>query len=110
MTKNAEHWTGRTPMTNNNSNGHQTVTVISQDGEHIGLTYPRRAAGLVKKGRARYVNDNTIRLNSVSDAENTEDIKMDNINTLNETKTPEQPINRLYFNAREWNFNKDCEV
>ncbi|MDY4589027.1 MAG: hypothetical protein SPD47_11315 [Oscillospiraceae bacterium] len=89
-------------MTNNNSNGHQTVTVISQDGEHIGLTYPRRAAGLVKKGRARYVNDNTIRLNSVSDAENTEDIKMDNINTLNETKTPEQPINRLYFNAREW--------
>ena len=37
-----------------------------------------------------------------------------NINTLNETKvqqttTPEQPVNRLYFNAREWSFNKDCE-
>ena len=97
-------------MTKNNSNGHQTVTVISQDGENIGLTYPRRAAGLVKKGRARYVNDNTIRLNSVSDVTtSTEDIKMDNINTLNETKTPEQPINRLYFNAREWSFNKDCQ-
>lgn len=97
-------------MTNNNSNGHQTVTVISQDGEHIGLTYPRRAAGLVKKGRARYVNDNTIRLNSVSDVTtSTEDIKMDNINTLNETKTAEQPVNRLFFNAREWSFNKDCQ-
>lgn len=98
-------------MTKNASNAEKrTVTVLSQDGEPAGLTYPRRAAGLVKKGRARFVNDNTIRLNSVSDALNTEDIKMDNnINTLNETKAPEQPINRLFFNAREWSFNKDCQ-
>lgn len=110
-------------MTKNNSNADKrTVVVLSQDGEQAGLTYPRRAAGLVKKGRARFVNDNTIRLNSVSDALNTEDIKMDNNinNTLNETKAPmqeppvqqsipEQPINRLLFNAREWNFNKDCQ-
>lgn len=103
-------------MTKNSGNAQKlTVTVLSQDGEPTGLTYPRRAAGLVKKGRARFVNDSTIRLNSVSDVLNTEDIKMDNnINTLNETKTrqpeiPEQPINRLYFNAREWSFNKDCQ-
>lgn len=98
-------------MTKNASNAEKrTVTVLSQDGEPAGLTYPRRAAGLVKKGRARFVNDNTIRLNSVSDALNTEDIKMDNnINTLNKTKAPEQPINRLFFNAREWSFNKDCQ-
>lgn len=110
-------------MTKNNSNADKrTVVVLSQDGEQAGLTYPRRAAGLVKKGRARFVNDNTIRLNSVSDALNTEDIKMDNNinNTLNETKAPvqetpvqqsipEQPINRLLFNAREWSFNKDCQ-
>ena len=99
-------------MTKNASNAEKrTVTVLSQDGEPAGLTYPRRAAGLVKKGRARFVNDNTIRLNSVSDALNTEDIKMDNniTNTLNETKAPEQPINRLFFNAREWSFNKDCQ-
>lgn len=110
-------------MTKNNSNADKrTVVVLSQDGEKAGLTYPRRAAGLVKKGRARFVNDNTIRLNSVSDASNTEDIKMDNNinNTLNETKAPvqetpvqqsipEQPINRLLFNAREWSFNKDCQ-
>ena len=103
-------------MTKNGSNAEKrTVTVLSQDGEYAGLSYPKRAAGLVKKGRARFVNDNTIRLNSVSDALNTEDIKMDNnINSLNETKvqqttTPEQPVNRLYFNAREWSFNKDCK-
>lgn len=110
-------------MTKNNSNADKrTVVVLSQDGDQAGLTYPRRAAGLVKKGRARFVNDNTIRLNSVSDALNTEDIKMDNNinNTLNETKAPvqetpvqqsipEQPINRLLFNAREWSFNKDCQ-
>lgn len=89
-------------------NTNQTVAVQSQDGENIGLTYPKRAAGLVKKGRARFVNDNTIRLTGVSDVIHTEDIKMDNINTLNENKN-EQRVNRLLFNAREWSFNKDCQ-
>lgn len=97
-------------MTKNEASAHQTVTVLSQDGEFSGLTYPRRAQGLVKKGRARYVNDNTIRLNGVSDAVITEDIKMDNINTLNENKsTQAQPVNCLFFNARDWSFNKDCK-
>ncbi len=124
-------------MTKNGSNSlnKRTVTVLSQDGEPAGLTYPKRAAGLVRKGRARFVNDNTIRLEySVSDVTNiTEDIKMDNINNLSELSklskpgeigepaentgskqqespaAPEQPINRLFFNAREWSFNKDCK-
>lgn len=90
----------------------------------IGSTYPKRAAGLVKKGRARYVNDWDIRLN-VSDVMNfTEETKMDNINNnLGETKeiiveptsaptaykAPEQPVNRLFFSAREWTFNKACK-
>lgn len=102
---------GMTPMTKNgtnSANSKQTVSVQSQDGENIGLTYPKRAAGLVKKGRARFVNDNTIRLMDVSDVTHTEDIKMDNINTLNENKN-EQRVNRLLFNAREWSFNKDCQ-
>ena len=94
-------------MTKNGSNeGKLTVTVLSADGSKAGLTYPKRAAGLVKKGRARFVNDNTIRLEyGVSDViDLTEDIKMDNnINT-----TTAQPINKLYFNAREWSFNKSC--
>lgn len=95
-------------MTKNSDNADKrTVTVLSRDGGQAGFTYPKRAAGLVKKGRARYVNDNTIRLeNSVSDVTTfTEDIKMDNnINSLyafnhhiqqgnqaNQDK-PEQPV------------------
>lgn len=44
----------------------------------------------------------------------TEDQKMDNnINvTLDKEQIPEQPkeaVNRLFFNAREWSFNKDCK-
>lgn len=90
----------------------------------IGSTYPKRAAGLVKKGRARYVNDWDIRLN-VPDVMNfTEETKMDNINNnlgetkemitasttiLTERKAPEQPVNRLFFSAREWAFNKACK-
>ena len=92
----------------NSANAKQTVSVQSQGGENIGLTYPKRAAGLVKKGRARFVNDNTIRLMDVSDVTHTEDIKMDNINTLTENKN-ESHVNRLLFNAREWSFNKDCQ-
>ncbi len=47
----------------------QTVTVQSQEGENIGLTYPRRAAGLVRKGRARFVNDNLDSMTNFSDLE-----------------------------------------
>ena len=41
---------------NDNSESKQTVRVFGADGELIGTTYPKRAAGLVKKGRAQYVN------------------------------------------------------
>lgn len=41
----------------NSANSKQTVSVQSQGGENIGLTYPKRAAGLVKKGAGRFVND-----------------------------------------------------
>lgn len=46
MTKNRDRQPGgeQSPMTNN-----QTVVVISEHGEVVGKTYPKRAAGLVKK-------------------------------------------------------------
>lgn len=45
---------GKTPMTKN-------VTVLSSEGNQIGVTYPKRAVGLVKKGRARYLDgDETV--------------------------------------------------
>lgn len=50
MTKNRDRQPGgeQSPMTNN-----QTVVVISEHGEVVGKTYPKRAAGLVKKRSGR---------------------------------------------------------
>lgn len=96
-------------MTKNEAQAKQTVRVYSADGEEIGSTYPKRAAGLVKKGRAHFVNDFDIRLN-VSDVTTftEENTMMDNnTNTNNSANT--EPVNKLYFDAREWIFNKECK-
>lgn len=107
---------GRIPIAKNtDSEGKKTVRVLDGEGSRIGVTYPRRAAGLVKKGRAYYVNDFIIRLR-MSDAmlpdsiQKSEVMKMDNRtiidNTRNET---EAQVLKLYFEPRTWSFNKDCE-
>ena len=51
---------------NADSESRKTIRVLDSEGNQIGLTYPKRAAGLVKKGRAYYVNDFIIHL-SMSD-------------------------------------------
>ena len=56
----------------------KNVTVIDEEGKVIGVTYPKRAKGLIKKGRARLVSENTVCLACPPD-ENLEDIKMENI-------------------------------
>ena len=38
----------------------KNVSVIGENGIIKGSTYPKRAAGLVKKGRAQWIDDNTI--------------------------------------------------
>lgn len=38
----------------------KNITVIDAQGNEYGATYPRRAKGLVKNGRARFVNETTI--------------------------------------------------
>ena len=39
----------------------KNITVLSSEGKTIGVTYPKRAQGLVKKGRARYLDgDETV--------------------------------------------------
>ena len=107
-------------MTKNDAQAKQTVRIYSADGVQVGTTYPKRARGLVKKGRAHFVNDCDIRLN-VSDVTITEENKMMDNNIMNNdpaqekqvdlSKTPQaaEPVNKLYFNAREWSFNKDCK-
>lgn len=57
----------------------KNVRVIDKDGNEYEATYPKRAKGLVKKGRARFVDENTICLACPPDM--MEDTKMsDNIN------------------------------
>ena len=48
------------------------ITVVDENGITVGSTYPKRASGLVKKGRAHWINDDTVCLC----AHKTEDKKM----------------------------------
>lgn len=38
----------------------KNITVVDEQGNQYEATYPKRAKGLVKNGRARFVNDHTI--------------------------------------------------
>ena len=40
----------------------KNIRVMDKQGNHYGATYPKRAKGLVKQGRARFIDDHTIRL------------------------------------------------
>ena len=70
----------------------KNVTVIDEEGKTIGVTYPKRAKGLIKKGRARRVDENTVCL-ACPPNENLEDIEMEN--TI-ENKTFEEEVTLKY--------------
>ncbi len=84
MTKNRDRQPNgeQSPMTNN-----QTVVVITEHGEVVGKTYPKRAAGLVKKGRAEFLSEYVIRLKDFCPTEKSEEINMD----INERIINNQP-------------------
>ena len=75
----------------------KNVIVTDEFDNRIGLTYPKRARGLIKNGRAEYVSDDRIRLlkgaHAPSANNDTEDFKMSNI---------------INFNAREFKFDETC--
>lgn len=56
----------------------KTVKVVDEVGNRYEATYVKRAKGLVKNGRARFIDEDTICL--VRPPNNTEDIKMTDIN------------------------------
>ena len=96
-------------MTKNICSDKKTIQVFNADGVKIGLTYPKRAVGLVKKGRACYMNDFTIRLNMSDTIQKSEVIKMDDINNIEaKNEQNENKVLKLYFDARKWKFNRDC--
>lgn len=59
----------------------KNIAVLDMHGNVCGATYPRRAKGLVKKGRARFADEHTICL--VCPPHQSEDIRMDQIQTDN---------------------------
>ncbi len=74
--------------------------MTDEDQRQLGTTYPKRAAGLVKKGRAVWINASEIRLKTekaASHCPSGNDISEDN------------QMNELYFNAKEWKPNPECE-
>ena len=76
----------------------KNVKVVDENGNILEATYPKRAKGLVKSGRARFVDENTICL--ACPPKILEDIKMDNINidktTGEVTETPASKYNLEY--------------
>lgn len=77
----------------------KNIIVTDAQGNQIGTTYPKRAKGLVKNGRAEYANDCEIRLlithaPAVTSIDNTEDLNMSKI---------------INFNAKDFHFDASCE-
>lgn len=87
----------------------KNIVVTYRNGEVAGLTYPKRAKGLVKKSRAVYISEKEIRLtsdNAVFSCAN-DYMEDDNMSELNEDKNEEKYT--LYFNAREWSVCADAQ-
>ena len=70
----------------------KNVTVVDEQGNEYGATYPKRAKGLVKNGRARFVDENKICL-ACPPNEYLEDNEMSenkNVNTQEATATEQE--------------------
>ena len=62
----------------------KTVQVVDEVGNRYEATFPKRAKGLVKNGRARFIDENTICLaRPPKNILNSEDMNMTNTNTEN---------------------------
>lgn len=69
----------------------KTVQVVDEAGVRYEATYVKRAKGLVKNGRARFIDENTICLACPPKTQNinSEDMKMTNTENLNQTQNTE---------------------
>lgn len=75
----------------------KNIIVTDVNGNTIGSTYPKRAKGLVKNGRAEYADDHTIRLKFTH---------APTVTNITEDKNMSKVID---FNAREFRLDPDCQ-
>ncbi len=109
----------------------KNVVVTDEFGNKLDYTYPKRARGLIKSGRARLVSENEIRLvrptslcpsnsdledflmQNINNGENVQDIvnfvnQVDKELIFENVNEEVQKPKAIYFNAREWRFNPIC--
>lgn len=67
----------------------KNIIVVDEKGNEYEATYPKRAKGLVKNGRARFISDNKICL--ACPPEKSEDKKMSDINIKTENSAEQAP-------------------
>ena len=72
----------------------KNVIVVDEQGNEYEATYPKRAKGLVKKGRARFVEENTICL-ACPPNENLEDKEMSENTNVNAQETVAEKKNEI---------------
>ncbi len=78
----------------------KNVTVVDEQGNQHGATYPKRAKGLVKNGRARFVDENTICLacppnQILEDTEMSENINMNENTNQNNVLTEKEVFDQI---------------
>ena len=76
----------------------KNIIVTDEQGKPIGTTYPKRAMGLVKNGRAEYVNDREIRL---------KDTRIPTVSNITEELNMSKTIN---FSARDFKLEDTCQT
>ncbi len=83
-------------MEKTEGNSKKTVIVIDEQGNKLESTYPKRAKGLIKNGRARVVDDNTICLVDLPKDTYLEEHKMNN-NNINIEENKDTMIDITYI-------------
>ena len=78
----------------------KNIIVVDEQGNEYEATYPKRAKGLVKNGRARFIDENTICLACPPDTKLEDKIMSENKNVIVEAtaKTPIEEPQKLTIN------------
>ncbi len=87
----------------------KNIIVTDNNGKRLGLTYSKRAKGLVKSGRAEFINENEIRLSDKQVYDPMTVPEITEVNKMSEfDKKDSTSENRIFFNAREWSVCSDA--